>query len=398
MPYFQWEGITLHAKTRHGKTFARNIQELDSFLFKRDIALMFVKQARMPLIGYRITTRNSIDFFHHVASLLSAGLLLPEALLVVQDQLSSPRLQEVVESLAVMVHEGCSLSEAVKRYPQLFDDFIVHMIHVGQETSSLSVALMLLATHLELVMHFRKKLREAALMPCLTMLFFGIVTLGIVVGIIPYFATLFASFGQELPLLTQWLIKASCFARSWYMVLTVVGIMLLSLAGKVYYRLKGKIVIDRACLKVPYIGRLMYSSNQVYFLRACALALDRGLSVPQSVMLAKKTLTNSYLQSRIEFIEQEIIMGNSLSGAMAQHPDQLFDQQLLSMIKVGEESGELSAMMYRTVALYEEEVKKSLTFITTIMQPLCVILIGLLITLLICAVYLPIIQLAQIVH
>src|SRR5579872_1850639 len=168
MPYFNWHGIALSGASKKGKLFARTQNELDAILFKRDIALLDCSLASPSRWLRSVSISTKIQFFRQLAALLQAGVLLPEALTIVTEQLDNPRFQEVVYAVANQVHQGKSLGQAMAQYPQLFDSLMIHMVQVGHQAGALAAALDMLSDYLESVVAFQKKIRSAAIMPALT--------------------------------------------------------------------------------------------------------------------------------------------------------------------------------------------------------------------------------------
>lgn len=399
MPYYSWQGITIHGATKKGVAFSTSLQELDETLLKRDIALLRGKPARKPLLQRSISAELKIEFFRQIAVLLQAGVLLPETLLIVNERMNHPQLQEVIADIAKKVHEGQPLSQALKDYPKIFSPLMIQMIFVGQEAGTLALSLTLLADHLEMMQSFYTSMRSAAIMPCVTLLFFCAVALIIIVGIIPQFASMFATFGQELPTLTRMLINASSVMRSWYMVMVAIALFFCALLAKnAVASEQGRTTIDRWLVRLPYIGILIKQSSLLSFLRSMALLLESGMPVPRAIYVAQQAVPNSVLRNQIDYILQEVEGGTSLSSAMAHHPDELFGQDIIAIVKVGEESGKLPSMLARSAASYQERIKQSLAVATTLFQPLLMIILGLLITMLIFAVYLPVVQFSQMVR
>lgn len=397
MPYFKWVGVNLAGVTRTGKTFAQSEQALDAMLFKRDVALLRCNQCHPSFFGRSISLKQKIDFFHQLSILLKSGILLPEALMVINEQLDNPRLQEVVNAVSRDVASGLLFSDALRKFPDLFNQVMVQMVHVGNEAGILAESLTMLSGYLESHQEFNKRMRAALLMPILTLIFFLIIAVLIFTIIIPQFTILFSSAKQQLPPLTRKLILVSDFIRSWYAVVVLVGIgMIFVMARKYAQSPGGRWRVDGLALRLPIIADVVRYSAMMYLCRSLAMLLKGGMPLVPAMRSAKNSVTNVVLEHHVQYLEREIEAGSSLSVAMAQHPEQIFEQELLSIIKVGEESGQLIAMLEQVAASYQERVNRLLMMVTTLIQPILMIILGLLVTLLIFAVYLPIFSLSQV--
>jgi len=397
MPYFKWVGVNLAGATRKGKTFAQSQQDLDAMLFKRDVALLRCNPCRPSLFLKPINLKQKIHFFRQLSILLHSGILLPEALTLINEQLDHPRLQEVAHNVANDVSSGLLLSDSLKKFPDLFSPVMVQMVHVGTEAGILAESLLMLSDYLESQHEFRKKMRAAILMPALTLLFFFIIALLIFIVIIPRFTMLFSAANQQLPPLTRKLMAISKFMHSWYalMALMVMGIM--AFIARAYARSSdGRWYLDALALRLPITADVVRYSSLMYLLRSLAMLLKGGMPLVPAISIAKNSVTNEVLRHHLMYLEREVDAGSSLSQAMAQHPEQLFEQELLSIVKVGEESGQLASMLEQVATSYQGRVDRLLVTVTTLIQPMLMIILGLLVTILIFAVYLPVFNLSNI--
>lgn len=396
MPYFQWQGISLQGQIKRGKLFAQSAAELDALLLKREIALLKSREISYGFFEPSIKPADIIHFLRAVSTLLKAGLLLPDVLLMVSEQIKHPRFQGIVYTLAVDVHKGIPLSQAMSNYPQLFDELVVHMAHVGQETGSLDSAFIMACEQMEILQGFRKKLHSAALMPSITFIFFLLMALIIFMVIIPHFADIFKAMNQELPAVSRYALRMSEMATLKNVaVLLIVCVVVLASARLFFARASARRSLDRMLLKLPYIGIIIQQSSLIYFLRSAAMLVDGGVPLVSALNGACKPIKNSEMREHCRNLAEMVEAGSSLSESLMH--DELFDQELRALVKVGEESGQLGAMLSKAAQGYQDKVSHSLFLCTTLFQPLCMIIMGLLITGLIFAVYLPIFSLAHVI-
>lgn len=394
MPYFMWRGVDIKGRMQKGKLFARSEKELDSLLLTREIALLRHKIAHTRF-ARSITQEIKIHFFRQLASLMRAGLLVHDALLVLSPQISNPRFQHIIATIADHVMQGKQLSEQLKQYPTLFDTVTIEMIQVGQESGTLAVSADIVADHLQSKHQLNKQLRAGALMPGITFLFFFMVLFVIFVAVIPIFADLFASTGKHLPKMTQVMLSISSFLRSIY-ALVAIGIAIVFFLGIKWFAHHNKKIVDGFILQLPFFGRLTRKKSLVYFTQSLSLLLKGGMQLVPALAVAQKTVNNSILRDSLVQIEHDVTAGSSLSDACARQQE-WFGQETVAMVSVGQESGQLGEMLHKVAFLHEERVKEALLFVTKVIQPLLMVFLGLLVTALLFSVYVPIFTLSQVI-
>lgn len=397
MAYFKWHGVDLNGATQSGKTFARTEKDLDSLLLEREIALLSCTSIRPFLINRSINLDTKVHFFKQLAVLLDAGIMLPEALQILASLITNKRLQGIVCTVVADVQEGIPFAQALKRYPNVFDSLTIRMVRIGHEAGKLSYALQQLGDYLETTQRFKKKLKSAATVPLITFGFFLFVAFAIFLLVIPRFADIFNSMNKELPKITQLIIKTSTLLRSSTIILMLLALVGLFFSFRWYKKTKqGAQLVDRFILKLPWTGQLVANSSIVYFLQSVSMLLQSGVPLVLAMQISKTAVHNAVILSQINFLEKEVTAGTSLSNAMQKVPGSIFAQDLVSLAKVGEESGLLGPMLKKGAAIYLDKVNRSLSFFTRMFQPLLMIILGLLITLLIFAIYLPVFSLSNI--
>lgn len=398
MPYFTWKGVDIEGRMHKGKLFAQSTQELDALLLKQEIALLHSAPVRYMKVFGSISLDDRIQFFKQLADLLNSGVLLPDALLVIASQMRHAQFQEVISHIIQEVYSGKALSQALNNHTLIFDQVMMQMVKVGEESGKLGATLTLLTDYLQMRSDFGRSLRSALLVPMITICFFFCISLFIFICIVPQFAAMFQSVHQDLPRVTQVMLNISDFMQSQGMVY-LMGIISLFLF--IIYRLlkaeKGRNIRDVLVINIPLIGTLIRQKSLGYFLHAVSMLLQGGMPLLQAIKVAKATVHNSFLSDNLKSIEQDIEAGSSLSQAMIYNMVQIFDAQVIAIVRVGEESGRLAPLLARAASVYQAIVQRTLTWIVTMINPLVMIILGILITFLIMAVYIPIFNLSNIV-
>ncbi len=394
MPYFAWKGIDLHAKTRKGTLFAQNQNDLDEILLKKDIALLSYSHKKMRW-QKPVSLQSKIDYMVQLAMLMKAGMLLPKALRLVAQQASQPNFAMTAHAVADQVEHGIGLPQAFQNHTQVFNPIMIQMACVGQEAGSLPDALHVLSTHLEAVAQFKRRLASALLLPLITFSFFLMIIGIMMVVIVPQFASIFASMQKDLPGATRTMMSISNFLRSPNLAYVGVGFLTVCYGIKKYLKTKkGKEACDRFLMRAPLIHSLIIAQTMAGFFQAIALLLQGGMPLVKAVHIAKEAIDNTVIKNSAEAIAQEISAGIMFADTLAGF-EHLCPQDIVSLIKVGQESSQLTAMLNRVVNIYQQQLIQKLSRINTLFQPFLLVILGLMISGLILALYTPIMSLSS---
>lgn len=286
------------------------------------------------------------------------------------------------------------LHQALSYYPALFDSVMIHMVNAGQEAGALTLSLQILAQHLETKQNFYKKIRAAALLPVLSFFFFISIALVIFIVIMPLFIPIFESMQQEVPTLTQWLMQVSEFLRS-FKVVAWTGALgsLLWLGYVVMGKKKRKQIIDKLALQVPGI-RIITVYSATFSFRSVATLLSGGVQLVPALHISKQAVNNAILREQLDDIKEAVAAGNSLQQALVLHPGPFSRPDIEAMVTVAEESGQLASMLATIADDQHERLERTLSLYSMLVQPCLMIILGVLIALLIVAVYIPILSLS----
>lgn len=397
MPYFAWKGVNLKAQDCKGSYFARNKQELDDYLFKKDIALLSCKTKKI-IFNRTISSQSKIDYFLQIKMLIQAGMHVPQALRLVAQQSNVPYLTMKAHSIADHVEGGNSISQALLQHKKVFAPLISHLMSVGQESGNLSACLDVLTMHLESMESFKSRLRTALLLPAVTFAFFMCVIIIMLMVIVPQLATVFNSMHRELPAATQTMINISNVFRSGQIFL-VLGICAIPLSLLLLYckTENGKVKVDKMLLKIPIVKQVIINKAMAHFFQSLQLLLRGGLPLLTAVKIVKASLSNYEIKEMIYSIEQEINAGSSLAHALSSF-ESLCSPDIISLLLIGQESGNLVIILERISHIYQNKLLKTLARINTLFQPFLLIILGLMITGLIVAMYSPVMSASYLMY
>jgi type II secretory pathway component PulF len=253
-----------------------------------------------------------------------------------------------------------------------------------------------LASYLQTVLAFKAKVRSAALVPLMTFLFFIVIVVIVIIGIIPTFVSVLHSVNQPLPLITRSLLAISTVMRSWFGLAVIAGTL-----GFVFWTIRilslntrAKQMYDSFVIRIPYVKDIIYDTQRAWFLDSLALLVHGGMPLVPALSVAERSCVNSAIFAYLTTVERAVAAGSSLSIALEQCPAGFFSPETIAIIAVGENIGQLSTALSQSADLSRNCATRSINFITTVLQPLLFIILGLLITLLILAVYAPIFTLS----
>lgn len=395
MPYFSWHGINKNGAVCKGLNGCQSIEHLNQELQARNIALLLAEKIKHRPLLSRVPLEHKVALFNQLSILLHSGIYLDKALLLLHEQHENLRLKEALYDTAAEVNEGKSLSQSLTT-TGLFSPVMLHMIKAGEESGKLAIGLQNLADYLQDRHVFEQKVRGALMVPVLTFLFFLCIAITIFVFIVPSFATLFTGSGQKLPYITQLMLRISAFVTSkWiFLLVAAVGILILGLQQLARSH-RYAALFDRAVLYMPFVGSLLQTAALSSFLQSLALLVQSSVHIIPALKMAQETINNSMLKERVVAMTEQIESGQTIQHAMQETG--LFFNDARAMVSVGEESGTLGLMLQKATELYKHRVNKSVGYITTFLQPLLMIILGLLILGLVFAIYLPIFNLSNVV-
>ncbi len=396
MPYYCWRGVRLDASWCKGTYFARDIQTLERNLSRQEIALISYRQKRhLGLLP--INAEQKKAFFQHFHGLITAGVHVWQALNIISEQVNDYRFAQIIDEVAVQVEEGKSLHDSFAQYPAVFSNQMIHVVDIGVQADNLPAALHMLCAHLYAIEEFKKKIRSALLLPMVTLGMFIAMLLVILFIIVPQYAQLFLSMSKELPDVTRMLLAMSSFISSYNMVgstfvsVTIVMVML-HFAKKPKY----KWMLDKYMLSLPFVGVFFRQVAVVHFLRSLTLLLNGGMSIVPALKASREAQSNAFFKDQLQHIIDDVASGQELSIAM-QNRSNVFGQDIILLITVGQETGQLSGMMERACNMYQQKVERALHRFTMIVQPMLMIILGLMVAGLIVAVYVPLFNLTDVI-
>ncbi|MBD2566301.1 type II secretion system F family protein [Anabaena lutea] len=336
----------------------------------------------------KVSVKDKAVFSRQFAALVNAGVAIVRGLGVLSEQCSNPKLKQALIEIGNDVQTGVNLSDAMRKHPECFDGLYVSMVQAGEVGGVLDEVLNRLAKLLEDVARLQNQIKSALSYPVVVGFLATAIFVGMTVFLIPIFANIFADIGVELPPLTQFLMTCSAILRSWWSLAIIGALMALSFAYKQYYKTRvGKETIDRLSLKVPLFGDLIQKSSVARFSRTFGSLTRSGVPILTCLEIVRDTSGNQVVANAIDAARLDVQQGGMISIALQK--DAVFPPMAIQMMSIGEETGELDAMLMKVADFYEDEVEQAVKALTSILEPLMIVVLGGMVGTILLAMYLP---------
>ncbi len=354
-----------------------------------------VKKAGMNLdlsgelsIFSKVTVKDKAIFSRQFAVMNNAGIAMIRALNILSDQTSNPKLKTSLLSIGKEVQEGISLSEAMVKHPDCFDKLYISMVQAGEVGGILDEVLNRLAKLLEDMAKLENEIKSAMAYP-MTVGFFAVgVFFAMTIFLIPIFANIFLDLGVELPALTRFMLWLSDLMRSPKVLIPIVVIIALVFAFRQYYKTPlGRLTIDGLALKLPLFGELNEKSAVARFCRVFGTLTRSGVPILNCLDIVQETSGNQVIANAVKSAKAEIQQGGIMSIALGK--EKVFPALALQMMSVGEETGQLDKMLMKVADFYEDEVEQAVKALTSILEPLMIVVIAVMVGGILLSMYLP---------
>jgi type IV pilus assembly protein PilC len=394
---FNWEGMDKKGQRIKGRSVAQSELALKSELRRQGVvATRIKKQSQAFRSGGKVKAEDIAIFARQLATMLGAGIPLVQAFEIVGTGHEKPAMQKLVLDIKSDVEGGTSLHEALAKHPLYFDDLFVNLVEAGEQAGALEGLLEKVATYKEKSEAVKKKVKKALFYPAAVMVVAVIVTVILLIFVIPQFEDLFKGFGADLPAFTQMVINLSKFVQSEGIFIAIV----LGGAGWTFFYFykrsrKMRQFLDRAILKFPIVGPILYKAAIARYARTLSTMFAAGVPLVEALESVAGACGNIVFEDAVMKMRDEVATGQSLQRAMEN--TSLFPNMVVQMIAVGEESGSLDAMAAKVASFYEDDVDAAVDSMSSLLEPLIMLILGVLVGGLVIAMYLPIFKLGAVV-
>jgi len=393
---FAWEGRDKKGARIKGRSLAPDEQTLRAELRRQGVAPSKIRKQRQGRRGGKVNPGDIAVFSRQLATMLAAGIPMVQAFEIVGAGNEKPAMQKLVLDIKADVEGGTSLHEALGKHPLYFDDLYVSLVEAGEQAGALESLLDKVATYKEKTEALKKKVKKALFYPAAVLAVAVIVTIVLLVFVIPQFEALYKGFGANLPAFTQFVIHVSeVVQHDGFFIAMVVGGAIWAFF---YFKKRSKAMrefLDRMILKVPVIGPILNKAAIARYARTLSTMFAAGVPLVEALDSVAGATGNIVYENAVLKMRDEVSTGQRLQRAMENTG--LFPNMVNQMIAVGEESGSLDEMSGKVATFYEAEVDNAVDAMSSLLEPLIMVVLGVLVGGLVIAMYLPIFKLASVV-
>ena len=395
---FMWEARTRSGDVKKGVMEAESEEAVHNKLKLQQLSPVMVKkqpyQITLPTIGTGVKTKDIVIFTRLFATMIDAGLPIVQCLEILSSQAENKRFGKILAQIRGSVEGGLTLSDAMKRFPKVFDQLFVNLVAAGEAGGILDTILQRLSVHLEKAQKLIRRVKGAMSYPLIVLGIAGLVVTILLTKVIPVFEKMFKDFGGgKLPAPTQFVIDISYTMRH-YLPFVIGGLIVLFIIWRSILRTrKGRLAWDAMLLKLPILGQVLRKTVVARFTRTMGTLLSSGVPILDAMEIVGKTAGNVVVQDGIMFVRARISEGKDMSTPLMETG--LMPPMVVQMISVGEQTGALDAMLSKIADFYEEEVDVAVASMTSLIEPLMMVFLGGIVGGLVIAMYLPIFTMAD---
>lgn len=354
-----------------------------------------VKAAGEKKIKGKVKDKELAIFTRQFSVMIDSGLPIAQALNILAEQSESKPLRECTTVIAKEIESGSTLAEAFRKFPKIFDDLFTNLIEAGESGGVLDVVLQRLSGYIEKAAALKAKVKSAMVYPVTIISVAVLVVAFMMIFIIPTFAKMFKDLGQDLPLPTQIVLWISDLFRGWWWAM-IAGVYGFIWAFKKYYATdKGSMVVDTWALKMPIVGMLIRKVAVARFTRTLGTLISSGVSILEALRITARSAGNRVVEKSVMAARTAVAGGRTLTEPLRQSP--VFPPMVVHMISVGETTGALDAMLSKIADFYEEEVDNAVGALTSLLEPLMIVFLGVCVGGIVVAMYMPIFKMVTLV-
>ncbi len=399
MPIFLWQAETKKGESKKGEIDAANEVSVRGQLRRQGYKSITVKKKPKDLFEYipflqqKVSEKDVVVFARIFATMINAGLPLIQCLDLLGKQEQNKTFAKVIGSVKEDIEGGSTLTDALKKYPKIFDELFINLVAAGESGGILDVILLRLSGYMEKTMKLKSKVKGAMTYPISVL----VISIGVVavllLKVIPVFKKMFEGMGSSLPGPTQFLVDASQFTQD-YFIFMAGGLVAVIFGFKRFYATeKGTLIVDDLILKSPIFGPLMKKVAVSKFSRTLSTMMSSGVPILEGLGIVSKTAGNKIIEIALMKTRQSISEGKTIAEPLME--TDIFPPMVVQMIAVGEATGALDTMLSKIADFYDDEVDAAVGAMTALLEPFMMVFLGGVVGGMIVAMYLPIFQMAS---
>jgi type IV pilus assembly protein PilC len=393
---FVWEGRDKRGTKMKGEQPSKNANLVRAELRRMGITPSVVKPKPKPLFGSagkRVSAKEIAVFSRQLATMMKSGVPIVTSLEIIAGGQKNPKAKQLFNALRTDIESGSSVYEALGNHPVQFDELYRNLVKAGESAGVLETVLDTIASYKENIESLKGKIKKALFYPATVIAVAILVSAVLLVFVVPQFQQVFKSFGADLPAFTMLIIGASDFMIAyWWLVLAVV---IGTIFVFIYFKKRSLAFahfLDRMMLKIPIVGQILHNASIARFARTLAVTFKAGVPLVEALDIVSGATGNTVYEQAVKRIRDDVSVGYQMNMAMKQV--NLFPHMVVQMTAIGEEAGALDAMLFKVAEFYEEEVNNAVDALSSLLEPLIMIVIGVVVGSMVIGMYLPIFKLA----
>ncbi|MEO7433204.1 MAG: type II secretion system F family protein [Dokdonella sp.] len=399
MQTFTWVGLDKRGQRIKGEQVSKNASLVKAQLRAQGINPQVVKPKAKPLFGSagkKVTPRDIAVFARQLATMMAAGVPMVQGFEIVASGQSNPRMKAMLTDIKTDIEGGSALNEALGKYPVYFDELFVNLVKAGEGAGVLDTILDTIATYKENIENIKGKIKKAMFYPAAVMSIAILVSCILLIFVIPQFEAVFKNFGADLPAFTQMLVNMSRFMVSyWWMVALIFGGVVFAILT--LYKRSDRFAhfVGRSLLKLPVVGLILRQSAIARYARTLGVTFRAGVPLVEALDSVSNATGSVVYNDAVKRIREDVAVGHQLQLAMKQ--TDLFPSMVTQMVAIGEEAGALDKMLFKIAEFYETEVNNAVDALSSLLEPMIMVFIGVIVGGMVVGMYLPIFKLGSVV-
>ena len=393
---YDWIALDKRGKRMKGEMPAKNASLVKAELRRQGMNPQTVREKSKPLFGAagsKVKPRDVAIFSRQIATMMASGVPMVQSFDIIADGQKNVRFKNMLVDVKQNIEGGAALHEALGKYPVEFDELYRNLVHAGESAGVLDTVLDTVATYKERMEGIKSKIKKALFYPVMVLVVAMLVSMILLLFVVPVFQQTFKEAGAELPAPTQIVISASQFMQSYWYV--VIGVIVGSIVALVMAKNRSPAVahfLDRVMLRIPVIGNILRQSAIARFARTLGVTFRAGVPLVEAMEAVAGATGSIVYGDAVRQMRDDVAVGHQLQLAMRQTG--LFPNMVVQMTAIGEESGALDNMLFKVAEFYEEEVNNAVDTLSTLLEPLIMVILGVLVGGMVVSLYLPIFKLA----
>jgi type IV pilus assembly protein PilC len=393
---YDWTALDKRGKRMKGEMQSKNAALVKAELRRQGMNPQTVREKSKPLFGAsgsKVKPRDVAIFSRQIAAMMAAGVPMVQAFEIIANGQKNARFKNMLVEIRQSIEGGSSLHEALGLYPVEFDELYRNLVHAGESAGVLDTVLDTVATYKERMESIKSKIKKALFYPVMVMVVAFLVTMVLLLFVVPVFQQTFAEAHAELPAPTQIIVSASQFMQSYWWL--VIGSIAGSIFAVIFFKkrsLRFAHFLDRLSLKLPVVGDILNKSAIARFARTLGVTFHAGVPLVEALDAVSGATGSVVYGDAVRQMRDDIAVGHQLQLAMRQ--TNLFPNMVVQMTAIGEEAGSLDHMLFKVAEFYEEEVENAVDTLASLLEPMMMVILGVLVGGMVISLYLPIFKLA----